>query len=132
MNEETRDCVAEFLRHADEIGDGFIEDIGEMLGMVPFIFTKMRERPRAFALTALGDAMTARPESLDEKTAELICIAAAAASCSDQCLKVHIGAAKIAGATDDEILDTILIASLIGKTKILARSLRMLKETDHE
>ncbi|MDG6256425.1 MAG: carboxymuconolactone decarboxylase family protein [Methanomicrobiaceae archaeon] len=132
MRDDAIDWMEEFLLHADEIGDDIIEDVGEMLGMVPFIFKKMRERPRAFALTALGDYMTARPESLDEKTAELICIAAAAASCSDQCLKVHIGAAKIAGATDDEILDTILIASLIGKTKILARSLRMLKETEHE
>jgi 4-carboxymuconolactone decarboxylase len=132
MKDDTREYMEAFLLHAEDIGDDIIEEVEEMLGVVPFIFKKMRERPRAFALTALGDYMTARPESLDEKTAELICIAAASASCSDQCLRVHIGAAKKAGATDDEILDTIFIASLMGKTKILARSLRMLKETEHE
>lgn len=132
MRDATRDCMEEFLVHAEEIGDDIIDDVEEMLGVVPYIFKKMRERPRAFALTSLGDFMVSRPESLDEKTAELIFIAAAAVSCSEQCLRVHIGAAKMAGATDDEILDTIFIASLMGKTKILAQSLRVLKETGHE
>jgi 4-carboxymuconolactone decarboxylase len=132
MKDSTNDCIEEFLLHAEEIGDDIIEDVGEMLGTVPFIFEKMRERPRAFALAALGDYMISRPESLDAKTAELIFIAAAAASSSEQCLRVHIGAARKEGATDDEILDTILIASLMGKTNILARSLRMLKEAGGE
>ena len=129
MKDSTNECIEEFLLHAEEIGDEIIEDVGGMLGTVPFMFEKMRERPRAFALTALGDTMISRPESLDEKTAELIFIAAAAASSSEQCLRVHIGAARKAGATDDQILDTVLIAGLMGKTNILARSLRMLKET---
>lgn len=132
MKEATNRYIEEFLLHADEIGDEIIEEVAEMLGTVPFIFEKMRERPRAFALSALGDYMISRPESLDAKTAELVFIAAAAASLSEQCLRVHIGAARKAGATDDEILDTILIASMMGKTNILARSLRMLKEKGGE
>ena len=132
MKEATFDHVEEFLLHAEEIGDDIIDDVEDMLGVVPFIFKKMRERPRAFALTALGDYMISRPESLDEKTAELIFVAAAAASGSEQCVRVHIGAAKMAGATHDEILDTIFIASLMGKTKILAQSLRALKDAGYE
>jgi 4-carboxymuconolactone decarboxylase len=132
MKDTTKEYIEEFLLHAEDIGDDIIEDVGDMLGTVPFIFEKMRERPRAFALSALGDYMVSRPESLDEKTSELIFIAAAAASSSEQCLRVHIGAARKAGATEDEILDTIFIASLMGKTKILAGSLRMLKETGRE
>ena len=76
----------------------------------------------------LAEYATSRPESLDAKTAELVTIAAAAASESPDCLKVHIGAALKAGACRDEILDTILLACLIGKTRLLASSLRAFRD----
>ncbi len=40
------------------------------------------------------------------------------------CLKIHIKAAIQEGATRDEIYDTIMIAGLVGKTRVLATSLR--------
>lgn len=121
---ENQQIVDAFLFHADEMGDDILAETEEWLGVVPFIFTLMRERPEAFALSALGDYHTARPASLDPKTAELVAIAAAAGAGADNCVRVHIGAALKEGATRDEILDAILIAGVIGKTRVLAAALR--------
>lgn len=99
-----------------------------MLGVVPFIFTMLRDRPEVFALSAIADYRISRPDSLDAKTAELVAIAAAAGAGADNCLKVHIGAALKEGASRDEILDVLLIAAMIGKTRVLASSLRQLRE----
>jgi alkylhydroperoxidase/carboxymuconolactone decarboxylase family protein YurZ len=43
-------------------------------------------------------------------------------------VQVHIRAAAKEGASRDEIYDTIMIAALIGKTRILAPALRELCE----
>ncbi|MCK8517639.1 carboxymuconolactone decarboxylase family protein [Methanoculleus sp. 7T] len=128
MKPETEKLLNEFLAHADDLGDGVVEDVGEMLGVVPFIFSMLRDRPDVFALSAIADYRISRPESLDAKTAELIAVAAAAGAGADNCLKVHMGAALKEGASRDEIFDTLLIAAMIGKTKVLASSLRQLRD----
>ncbi|RXE56164.1 alkylhydroperoxidase [Methanoculleus taiwanensis] len=128
MKPENTRILDAFLSHSEEIGDDLVADTEEMLGTVPFIFPILQERPETFVLSALADYKTARPESLDARTAELIAIAAAAGAGADKCLHVHIRAALRAGATRDEILDTLQIAGLIGKTKILAVALREFRE----
>ncbi|HOB18578.1 MAG TPA: carboxymuconolactone decarboxylase family protein [Candidatus Methanoculleus thermohydrogenotrophicum] len=128
MKPETEKLLNEFLVHADDLGDEIVEDVREMLGVVPFIFTMLRDRPEVFALSAIADYRISRPDSLDAKTAELVAIAAAAGAGADNCLKVHIGAALKEGASRDEILDVLLIAAMIGKTRVLASSLRQLRE----
>lgn len=128
MEPKHQQIVDEFLSHADEMGDDIIAETKEWLGVVPFIFTLMRERPEAFALSTLGDYHTARPASLDPKMAELVAIAAAAGAGADNCVRVHIGTALKEGATRDEILDAILIAGVIGKTSVLAPALRAFKD----
>ena len=65
MKPENQKTIDEFLSRADEMGDDIIAQTEEWLGVVPFIFTLMRERPEAFALSVLGDHHTARPTSLD-------------------------------------------------------------------
>jgi len=128
MKPENQKTIDEFLSRAEEMGDDIIAQTEEWLGVVPFIFTLMRERPEAFALSVLGDYHTARPASLDPKTAELVAIAAAAGAGADNCVRVHIGTALKEGATRDEILDTILIAGIIGKTRVLAPALRAFRD----
>jgi len=128
MKDATRKTVKIFLDNADAISDDVMEDTKEMLGTMPFIFPLQRERPENFALSALADYRTCRPEHLPPKIAELIAVAAAAGAGADNCLKVHINAARKEGATRDEIFDTIMIAGVIGKTKVLASSLRMMTD----
>lgn len=43
-----------------------------------------------------------------------------------------MAAAKKAGASEDEILDAIFIAAIIGQTKMLASALRAFKEFEGE
>ena len=126
MKDTTEKIVNAYLANADAISDDIMEDTEEMLGTMPFIFPVLRERAETFALSALADYRTCRPENLPPKIAELVAIAAAAGAGADNCLKVHIRAAQKVGATRDEIFDTILISATIGKTKILASSLRQM------
>jgi len=128
MKPETEKLLDEFLAHADDLGDGVVEDVREMLGVVPFIFTMLRDRPDVFALSAIADYRISRPASLDPKTAELVAIAAAAGAGADNCPKLHMGAALKEGASRDELLDALLVAAMVGKTKVLASSLRQLRE----
>ena len=128
MKPDNEELINDFLAHADDLGDDITEDVKAMLGTVPFIFTILRDRPDTFALSAIADYRISRPASLDPKTAELIAVAAAAGAGADSCLKVHMGAALKEGASRDEILDTLLIAAMIGKTRVLASSLRRFSE----
>lgn len=95
---------------------------------MPFILPVLRERQEVFALTSIADEMICRPAHLSPKTAELVALAAAAGASADHCLKVHIRAAVKEGASRDEIYDTIMIAALIGKTRVLASALREMEE----
>jgi len=126
MQDHHKRIIADFLNHREEISDDIMADVEEMLGLMPFILPVMRERPDTFVLSTLADYKTGRPEHLSPKTAELVAIAAAAGTGAESCLKVHIQAAKKEGATRDEILDTIMIAAMMGKTKILASALRLI------
>jgi len=108
MKPDNAQLVNEFLAHADDLGDDVMEDVKEMLGVVPFIFSILRDRP------------------------ELVAVAAAAGAGADSCLKVHMGAALKEGASRDEILDALLIAAMIGKTRVLASSLRRFREVCRE
>jgi AhpD family alkylhydroperoxidase len=72
--------------------------------------------------------MVCRPPHLSPKTAELVALAAAVGMGAEFCMKVHIRAAIKEGASRDEIYDTIMIAALIGKTRVLAPAFRELCE----
>lgn len=128
MNAESATIVQEFLSHSRELTSEIERDTEAMIGVVPFIFQTLKERPDLFVLSALADLHACRPESLDAKTAELVALTAAAASNAPDCLGVHISAAHQEGASREEIRDCIIIASVIGKTGVLARSLRILQE----
>jgi 4-carboxymuconolactone decarboxylase len=128
MKPEHEQLVNDFLAHADDLGDDIVTDVEKMLGVVPFIFSSLRNRPESFALSTLADYRISRPDSLDARTAELIAVAAAASAGADSCLKVHMKAALKEGASRDEILDVLLIAAMIGKTRVLASSLRRFRE----
>ena len=100
-----------------------MKDTEKMLGTMPYFFTVMRERPENFVLSALGDYRTCQPEHLSPLVSDLIAIAAAGSG-ADNCLKVHICAAHKEGASRDEIFDTIMIAAMMGRTKILSSALK--------
>ncbi|EHQ35618.1 carboxymuconolactone decarboxylase family protein [Methanoplanus limicola] len=128
MNDQSKKAIEEFLTGKDEISAEILEESKELFGKVPFILEILKERPESFVFNALGDFETIRPKSLDAATAELISVASATALGATACLKVHIGAALKAGATMDQVLDAIMIPAALGRTSILAPSLRIFKE----
>lgn len=132
MKPDTEKLVEDFLAQTDDLSDEITEDVREMLGVVPFIFGVLRKRPEVFALSALADYRISRPDSLDPKVAELVAVAAAAGAGAESCLKVHMGAALKEGASPEQILDVLLIAGMIGKTRILATTLRQFRDVCDE
>lgn len=128
MKPENKELIKALLEEADSIQEDIYEDTKEMLGTVPFILRVMARRPEFMIFSALKDFYALRPQSLEPKVAELLAVAAAAASGADKCLKVHMAAASQAGASEDEILDAVFIAALIGQTRVLASALRTFQE----
>jgi 4-carboxymuconolactone decarboxylase len=128
MKKENQKALEDFLSHADAISDDILVDTVEMLGTMPYILPILRERPGYFALTSLADEMVCRPEHLSPKIAELVALAAAAGTGAEYCTKVHIRAAAKEGASRDEIYDTIMIAALVGKTRVMAPAFRELRD----
>ncbi|MDD4447946.1 MAG: carboxymuconolactone decarboxylase family protein [Methanothrix sp.] len=128
MKPENKDLIKALLENTDSIQEDIYDDTEKMLGTVPFILKVMARRPEFMIFSALKDFYALRPKSLDPKVAELLAVAAAAASGADKCLKVHMSAAARAGASEDEILDAVFIAALIGQTRVLASALRTFQE----
>ena len=128
MKPENKTLIKALLENSDSMQEDIYDDIEQMLGTVPFILRVMARRPEFMIFSALKDFYALRPKSLDAKTAELLAVAAAAASGADKCLKVHMAAASGAGASQDEILDAVFIAAIIGQTKVLASALREFRE----
>ncbi|WP_321507641.1 carboxymuconolactone decarboxylase family protein [uncultured Methanoregula sp.] len=126
MKRENKKALDDFLTCADAMSDDILTDTEKMLGSMPFILPVLRERPEFFTLSSLADDMIIRPKHLPPRTAELVALAAAAATGAQYCMQVHIRAAAKEGASRDEILDAILIAALVGKTRVLAPALREL------
>ena len=132
MKPENKELIQALLENSDSIQEDIFEDSEAMLGTVPFILRVMARRPEFMIFSSLKDFYVLRPESLEPKTAELLAVAAAAASGADRCLKVHMNAALREGASKDEILDTLFIAALIGQTRVLASSLRAYQEFEEK
>jgi 4-carboxymuconolactone decarboxylase len=128
MKPENKDLIKALLEESPSLQEDIFDDTEKMLGTVPFILKVMARRPEFMIFSSLKDFYALRPKSLDAKTAELLAVAAAASAGADKCLKVHIAAAEKAGASEDEILDAILIAAVIGQTRVLAGSLRAFQE----
>jgi AhpD family alkylhydroperoxidase len=128
MKPENKDLIKALLEKADSIQEDIYDDTEKMLGTVPFILKVMARRPEFMIFSALKDFYALRPKSVEPKVAELLAVAAAAASGADKCLKVHMSAAARAGASEDEILDAVFIAAIIGQTRVLASALRTFLE----
>jgi 4-carboxymuconolactone decarboxylase len=128
MKPENKALIKSLLENSESLQEDIYADCEQMLGIVPFILRVMARRPEFMIFSALKDFYALRPKSLDAKTAELLAVAAAAASGADKCLRVHMAAAERAGASEDEILDAVFIAANIGQTRVLASALRTFQQ----
>lgn len=100
-----------------------------LYGKVPLVTKVLSERPDIFlAYSDYSEVALQRPMHLDRKTAELAAVAAGSALASQHCLGVHLEAAFKAGASMDEVLESLLIGSFMAMTRSQSVSLRMFQK----
>jgi len=108
-----------------------MENVKKVKGKVPTPLKVMALRPGTLStfMTHRNQVMENGP--LSEKTRSLIGIGVAVAMRSSQCIKTQSDSARGAGATDDEIAQTVLMASvMLGASPL--RSARCCLETEPE
>jgi AhpD family alkylhydroperoxidase len=106
-----------------------LKETEEFFGMVPFVPRFLSTRADIFIpYHDLSKKVMLSPAHLDHKTSELAAVAAGSAVASEHCLNVHIEAAFNAGATQDEILESIMMGAFMSLTKCQAIALRKLDE----
>lgn len=109
-----------------------LKETKETFGFVPFVPQFLSARPDIFIpYHDLSQKVMLRPDHLDRKTSELAAVAAGSAIASEHCLNVHIEAAFNAGASKDEILESIMMGAFMSLTKSQSIALRKLEEISH-
>ncbi|MDR0508557.1 MAG: carboxymuconolactone decarboxylase family protein [Candidatus Methanoplasma sp.] len=101
-----------------EIADKILKAIEKQFGFIPVVNQVLSERPDLFIPAAnIGKAVLDGKGELDQKTRYLAAVSAAAALGGEHCVRVQMHHAAQAGATKDEILESIMIGSYIAMTR---------------
>jgi len=109
--------------------DKILEAIRNMYGFVPVVNQVLSERPDLFVPNAAySRAVLEGDGELDRKTRYLCAIAAATAAGGEYCVAVQMKHAREEGATKDEILESIVIGSLMTMTRAQSYAFRKFAE----
>ncbi len=99
------------------------------LGRIPVVHQVLSERPDLFIPNFDTSASIFMGKGvLDLKTKRLISVAASAMGGSPYCLRAQMEDAKLAGATEDEILEALQISAYMGMTRVQSVSFRVFAE----
>jgi len=106
--------------------DKILKAIEESYGFVPVVNKVMSERPDVFVpYVNFGQSILDRTDgAVPRKDRFLLAVSAAAAVGGEHCLRVQIKHAREAGASKDEILESILIGSYMSMTRSQSYALR--------
>jgi len=109
-----------------EATDKIMKAIEEKYGFVPVVNKVMCERSDIFVPSVnLSQAILDREDGAIERKNRFLCaISAAAAVGGEHCLRVQIKHAKEAGASKDEIIESIMIGSYMSMTRSQSYALR--------
>lgn len=113
----------------DQDSNGNVKEILRKIegyfGFVPKIFEVLSENPEA--LEAYFDKMESImvDDALDPLNKEFVSIGAASGLGSAHCLRTHLEVARQLGATDAQLLLSILIGASIAETTALSQCLRV-------
>lgn len=112
-----------------EKADRILEATRKAYGFVPVVNQVLSERPDLFVPSAtLNRALMEGNGELDRKTRYLCAIAASSALGGEHCIDVQIKHAASAGASRDEILESIMIGSMMAYTRSQSYALRRYAE----
>ncbi|NLI74333.1 MAG: carboxymuconolactone decarboxylase family protein [Euryarchaeota archaeon] len=103
----------------------------ELYGFQLFLPNFLSDHPDLFlAYTDLSARLLVEPKHLNQREVELAAISASTAMGSEHCLTTHITQAINIGITKEEIVETMMIASLMSMTRGLATAFRKLDELE--
>jgi AhpD family alkylhydroperoxidase len=110
-------------------------DIEKTLGSVPGMFKVFPEIGIAGAWTEFKSVQLNPDSALDGKTKELLGLAVAAQIPCEYCIYFHTAAAKLNGASDDEIREAVAMAAIVRHWSTVLNGMqvdagRFRKETD--
>ncbi|UAL08358.1 MAG: carboxymuconolactone decarboxylase family protein [Candidatus Methanogranum gryphiswaldense] len=112
----------------DEV-DRMLTAIKTRYGDVPLVTQVLAERPDKFIpMVQTATQIMEKDSSFDPKTRYLLALSAAAALGGEHCIRLQMNHAMSAGATRDEVLETLLISSYMSMTRSQSYSFRMFQE----
>ena len=97
----------------DATAQAAYRDIEQTLGLVPTFFKLFPEAGIAGAWTEFKSVQLNPKTKLDGKTKELLGLAVAAQIPCSYCVYFHTAAAKLNGATDEEIREAVAMAAIV-------------------
>ena len=120
----------EVIRSVQEKGaqataDELIQNVEEEFGSAPLIYKKLEDMPEALISHLLYKNAIGEGGCLPPKTVELISLAVGSALRCDHCTEYHMRAAKLMGASKEEILEAVLIAGMLANSSVLANAYRV-------
>ncbi|HJJ41393.1 MAG TPA: carboxymuconolactone decarboxylase family protein [Methanocorpusculum sp.] len=120
----------EVIRSVQEKGaqataDELIRNVEEEFGSAPLIYKKLEDMPEALISHLLYKNAIGEGGCLPPKTVELISLAVGSALRCDHCTEYHMRAAKLMGASKEEILEAVLIAGMLANSSVLANAYRV-------
>lgn len=108
-----------------EIADKILNAIEKQYGFIPVINQVLSERPdMLIPMANVGKAVLEGKGEMDRKTRYLAAVSAATALGGQYCIKVQMHHAEQAGASRDEILESMLIGSYMAMTRAQSYALR--------
>lgn len=120
QNAEMRDEIERRLKRQEEF-----------YGFPTFVAKYLSEQPDLFIpFTDLTKRLLMEPRYLSLREMELAAVAASAALGSEHCLNVHVPQAVKVGASKEEVVEAVMIGSLMAMTKGQSVALRKLAEQD--
>jgi AhpD family alkylhydroperoxidase len=111
--------------NSDSTVPEILEKIEGYFGFIPKIFEVLSENPPA--LKAFFDKVESImvDDALNPLTKEFVSIGAASGLGSAHCLRTHLEVARQLGATDEQLLLSIIIGASIAETTALSQCLRI-------
>ncbi len=126
-----REIMAELATDQEATVQALLEMTEESYGAVPLVFKVLARRPDVFIPARLkSNATYVESEVLDRKTNELLAVAAATALRCEHCLLAHVDRAVGVGATAEEVLQAMLVASAIAESSSWSLAFRVLNRVE--
>lgn len=123
--------TAKVLMKNETLTDEIADEIEEQRGGLGFLLGMLKRRPRTFNPYLLkGMSIYREPSALDRKTVELVAVGAATALHCEHCLEAHMNRAVEEGASEEEVLDAILVAAAISESSALSVALRKFRQME--